>query len=166
MKTPVVLVTGFLGSGKTTLIDTALKAPELARTVVVVNEFGVTEGVVTIADLFQTMAGNMMPGANDPALALAAQREDGSWLLDGLLPVDEMQDKLGLAGLADETQGLYHTVGGFVNQGEPMMLIVPPMRTARSDCDKVEAPPISTTRSTPRPPVACRTACPHLGFST
>jgi putative hemolysin len=80
----------------------------------VVNEFGVTEGVVTIADLFQTMAGNMMPGANDPALALAAQREDGSWLLDGLLPVDEMQDKLGLAGLADETQGLYHTVGGFV----------------------------------------------------
>jgi len=80
----------------------------------VVNEFGVTEGVVTIADLFQTMAGNMMPGANDPALALAVQREDGSWLLDGLLPVDEMQDKLGLPGLADETQGLYHTVGGFV----------------------------------------------------
>lgn len=79
-----------------------------------VNEFGVTEGVVTIADLFQTMAGDMMPGANDPALALAAQREDGSWLLDGLLPVDEMQDKLELAGLADESQGLYHTVGGFV----------------------------------------------------
>lgn len=37
---PVTLVTGFLGSGKTTLINTALKAPELARTVVVVNEFG------------------------------------------------------------------------------------------------------------------------------
>jgi G3E family GTPase len=37
---PVTLVTGFLGSGKTTLINTALKAPELAETVVVVNEFG------------------------------------------------------------------------------------------------------------------------------
>ena len=37
---PVTLVTGFLGSGKTTLINSALKAPELARTVVVVNEFG------------------------------------------------------------------------------------------------------------------------------
>jgi len=37
---PVTLVTGFLGSGKTTLINTALRSPELARTVVVVNEFG------------------------------------------------------------------------------------------------------------------------------
>jgi G3E family GTPase len=37
---PVTLVTGFLGSGKTTLINRALKAPELSRTAVVVNEFG------------------------------------------------------------------------------------------------------------------------------
>jgi G3E family GTPase len=37
---PVTLVTGFLGSGKTTLINAALRAPELAKTVVVINEFG------------------------------------------------------------------------------------------------------------------------------
>jgi G3E family GTPase len=37
---PVTLVTGFLGSGKTTLINTALRAPGMARTMVVVNEFG------------------------------------------------------------------------------------------------------------------------------
>ena len=37
---PVTLITGFLGSGKTTLIDVALRAPELSKTVVVVNEFG------------------------------------------------------------------------------------------------------------------------------
>jgi len=37
---PVTLVTGFLGSGKTTLINAALRAPELAKTVVIVNEFG------------------------------------------------------------------------------------------------------------------------------
>ena len=37
---PVTLVTGFLGSGKTTFINKALRAPELSRTVVVVNEFG------------------------------------------------------------------------------------------------------------------------------
>src|SRR5579863_5441240 len=37
---PVTLVTGFLGSGKTTLINVSLRSQELARTLVVVNEFG------------------------------------------------------------------------------------------------------------------------------
>ena len=37
---PVTLVTGFLGSGKTTFINAALRSEELAKTVVVVNEFG------------------------------------------------------------------------------------------------------------------------------
>jgi putative hemolysin len=80
----------------------------------VVNEFGVTEGIVTLSDLFETVAGDMMPGALDPDQALAVQRDDGSWLLDGLLPMDEMQEKLGFTLLTDETQGRYHTVGGFV----------------------------------------------------
>ena len=79
-----------------------------------VNEFGVTQGIITIGDLFQTMAGHMMPGADDPEQALAVQRDDGSWLIDGLLPIDELQHKLELPDLGDEAQVLYHTVGGFV----------------------------------------------------
>lgn len=80
----------------------------------VVNEFGVTEGIVTLSDLFETVAGDMMPGAMNPDQALAVQRGDGSWLLDGLLPIDEMREKLGIADLRDEAHGRYHTVGGFV----------------------------------------------------
>lgn len=103
-------------------VPSALTLIELLRTfrthnadfAFVVNEFGVTEGIVTLADLFETMAGNMMPGADDPTQALAVQREDGSWLFDGLLPIDEMKEKLGLNGDLDATPGLYHTVGGFV----------------------------------------------------
>jgi len=37
---PVTIVTGFLGSGKTTLLNRALRDPALARTAVVINEFG------------------------------------------------------------------------------------------------------------------------------
>jgi putative hemolysin len=80
----------------------------------VANEFGLTEGVVTLGDLFRTVAGDMMPRANDAGQALAVQREDGSWLLDGLLPLDEMKEKLTPAQFAEDAQGLYHTVGGFV----------------------------------------------------
>jgi putative hemolysin len=80
----------------------------------VVNEFGVTEGIVTLNDLFETVAGDMMPGAMNPDQALAVQRDDGSWLLDGLLPMDEMREKLGITDHPDDAQGRYHTVGGFV----------------------------------------------------
>lgn len=80
----------------------------------VVNEFGQTEGIVTLGDVLQTVAGDMMPGAGDPDQALAVQRDDGSWLLDGLLPLDEMKEKLGIRDFPEDVYGNYHTVGGFV----------------------------------------------------
>jgi G3E family GTPase len=40
VRTPVTILTGFLGSGKTTLLNRALHAPEMARTAVIINEFG------------------------------------------------------------------------------------------------------------------------------
>ncbi|QID19303.1 HlyC/CorC family transporter [Nitrogeniibacter mangrovi] len=80
----------------------------------VVNEFGQTEGIVTLDDLLETVVGDMSPTAADPDEALAVRRPDGSWLLDGLLPLDEMKEKLGVRTVPDEALGNYHTVGGFV----------------------------------------------------
>ena len=80
----------------------------------VVNEFGQTEGIVTLDDLLQTVVGDMMPLADDPNEALAVRRADGSWLLDGLLPVDEMKEKLAIPDIPDEDFGNFHTLGGFV----------------------------------------------------
>lgn len=75
----------------------------------VVNEFGVTEGLVTVSDLLGTMVGDVLP-EQDP---LAVQREDGSWLLDGLLPIGDLRGRLGLE-LPDDELGSCHTLGGFV----------------------------------------------------
>lgn len=80
----------------------------------VINEFGQTEGIVTLDDLLHTVVGDMMPYADDPEESLALRRADGSWLLDGLLPIDEMKEKLGLREFPDEGLGNYHTVGGFI----------------------------------------------------
>lgn len=80
----------------------------------VVGEFGMTEGIITIDDLLQSVIGDMMPLSDTPEESLAVRRPDGSWLLDGLLPVDEMQAKLELKNLSYEDLGNFHTVGGFV----------------------------------------------------
>jgi len=45
---------------------------------------------------------------------LLVQREDGSWLIDGMLPVDKFIDLFELDGLLDEAKGNFHTVAGFV----------------------------------------------------
>jgi putative hemolysin len=103
-------------------VPSALTLIELLRTfrtqradfAFVVNEFGQTEGVITLGDLLQTVAGDMMPSALDPEQALAVQRSDGSWLLDGLLPLDELREKLEIRELPESAYGSYHTVGGFV----------------------------------------------------
>lgn len=80
----------------------------------VVSEFGNTEGIVTVDDLMLSLVGDMMPMADDPEDALAVRRSDGSWLLDGLLAIDDMKDKLEISSVPNEELGNYHTVGGFV----------------------------------------------------
>ncbi|HZX32147.1 MAG TPA: hemolysin family protein [Rhodocyclaceae bacterium] len=78
----------------------------------VVNEFGATEGLVTLSDLMGTVVGDVLSGAAESPMAV--QRADGSWLLDGLLPIDELKELLRLPSLPEEELGNYHTVGGFV----------------------------------------------------
>jgi putative hemolysin len=78
----------------------------------VVTEFGATEGLVTLSDLMGTVVGEVLSGATEAPLA--AQRSDGSWLLDGLLPIDEVKEVLSLPPLPEEGLGNYHTLGGFM----------------------------------------------------
>lgn len=85
-----------------------------ANFALVVSEFGLTEGIVTLDDLMYSLVGDMMPLADEEGDALAVRRADGSWLLDGLLPIDEMKDKLEIRQVPQESLGNYHTVGGFV----------------------------------------------------
>ncbi|MDH5572201.1 MAG: hemolysin family protein, partial [Gammaproteobacteria bacterium] len=80
----------------------------------VVSEFGHTEGIVTVDDLMLSLVGEMMPMGDDPEEALAVRRADGSWLLDGLLAIDDMKDKLDISSIPHEELGNFHTVGGFV----------------------------------------------------
>jgi putative hemolysin len=79
-----------------------------AHMVVVVDEYGTTEGIVTPTDVLETIAGEL-PEAHETEDPDIVQRADGSWLVDGLTPVDEFRDRLGVRGIGG---GDYHTVAG------------------------------------------------------
>jgi putative hemolysin len=78
--------------------------------VIVHDEYGHFEGIVTPADVLDAIAGAFKsdPDASEPE---AVQREDGSWLLAGSMPVDEMAERLGIA-LPEGRK--YDTLAGFV----------------------------------------------------
>jgi putative hemolysin len=77
----------------------------------VVDEYGTFEGVVTAADLLEAIVGDLAESGDDNAPDVV-RREDGSWLMDGMTPADELKTELGLATLPDE--GDYHTLGGLL----------------------------------------------------
>ncbi len=80
----------------------------------VTDEFGGIEGLVTPDDILESIVGDIPLAEAASTEPEAKERDDGSWLLDGMLPIDRFKEIFGLAGLPDEERFLYHTVGGFV----------------------------------------------------
>ncbi|MEG1971281.1 MAG: hemolysin family protein [Burkholderiaceae bacterium] len=83
-----------------------------AHLAVVVDEYGEIQGLVTPQDLLEAIAGEFKELGNEEAWAV--QRGDGSWLLDGLIPVPELKDRLGLHAAPEEELGRYNTLSGMV----------------------------------------------------
>lgn len=78
----------------------------------VIDEYGEIEGIVTLQDVLEAVTGEFTPtNAED---AWAVQREDGSWLLDGAIPIPEMKDRLELKTVPEEDKGRYHTISGMI----------------------------------------------------
>lgn len=84
-----------------------------SQMVFVVDEYGEVQGVITLRDVLEAITGEFTT-ADEPEEAWAVQREDGSWLIDGLIPVPELKDRLGLKNLPDEDRGRYNTLAGLV----------------------------------------------------
>ena len=82
------------------------------RMVFVVDEYGVLQGLVTPGDLLEAITGELQPLTQTEAWA--TPREDGSWLLDGLMPVDELKSRLAIDELPHEDRGRYNTVAGLL----------------------------------------------------
>jgi putative hemolysin len=80
--------------------------------VFVVDEHGVVQGLVTLHDILEAIVGDLPAGGGAEAPA-AVRREDGSWLVDGMIPMDELKELLGVARLPGEEAGGFRTLGGY-----------------------------------------------------
>jgi putative hemolysin len=93
--------------------------------VFVVDEYGEVQGMITVRDVLEAITGEFTTPADDNSWAV--QRDDGSWLFDGLIPVPELKDRLDLKELPEEDRGRYNTLAGMV-----MLLLGRLPRTADS----------------------------------
>ncbi|HAA02968.1 MAG TPA: hypothetical protein DCE18_06320 [Syntrophobacteraceae bacterium] len=79
----------------------------------VIDEYGHIQGLVTLNDVLEAIVGDI-PTMDELTEPQAVQREDGSWLLDGMLPVDEFKDIFAISRLPGEADEEFQTLGGFV----------------------------------------------------
>ena len=95
----------------------ALKVLELFREsglqmALVVDEYGTIEGVVTLSDILEAIIGDI-PSVRRKGGPRVVQREDGSWLVDGMLPVDELKALFHIRKLPGERAAHFQTLSGF-----------------------------------------------------
>lgn len=84
-----------------------------AQIAIITDEHGGVEGLVTFIDLLEAIVGDV-PEIGDPANPTAVQRDDGSWLVDGKLPIEAFKHLFELSALPDEEANYYQTAAGFV----------------------------------------------------
>lgn len=97
---------------------TALKALESFKSIrthiaLVVNEYGGTEGLITLYDIVEAVVGDL-PTSGEKSEPWAKKREDGSWLVDGAMPAFEFKELTGIRDLPGESENAYTTLGGLI----------------------------------------------------
>ncbi|WP_418316526.1 hemolysin family protein [Piscinibacter sakaiensis] len=83
-----------------------------AQLVMVVDEYGEVQGMITVRDVLEAIAGEFTTPTDDDAWAVS--QGEGGWIFDGLIPVHELKDRLDLKELPEEDRGRYNTLAGMI----------------------------------------------------
>lgn len=102
----------FLPEGTKCLNVLELFKSSAAHIAIVVDEYGSTEGIVTTSDILEAMVGIMPSNYDTDEEPLITQREDGSWLVDGATPIDEIHLSIGIEDI--DADASFETIAGFV----------------------------------------------------
>ena len=84
------------------------------HTALVIDEFGIVEGIVTLKDVMESIMGMLHERGVKQHYPSIAQQADGSWLIDAMLPIDEAMDLLQFSiSESEQEEHRYQTIGGF-----------------------------------------------------
>ena len=83
-----------------------------SRMLFVVDEYGEVQGLLTPLDLLEAITGELKPDTQTDAWA--TQNDDGSWVLDGGMPVNELKARLDIKELPAEDKNRYNTLAGLL----------------------------------------------------
>lgn len=78
----------------------------------IVDEYGSIQGLISLTDIIEAIVGNI-PSFEELSEKEIVKRDDGSWLIDGLIPIEEFKEHFHLRKLPGEKSGNYYTLGGF-----------------------------------------------------
>lgn len=92
------------------LLDIFKKTPD--HIALVTDEYGGIQGLITLHDVLESIVGDVPSTSMLPEMQIV-QRKDGSWLVDGLTPIDELKEHFDIDTLPEEEKGTYRTLGGF-----------------------------------------------------
>ncbi len=84
-----------------------------AQLAIIIDEYGELQGLMTFNDLLEEIVGDV-PEVGDPPDPEAIPREDGTWLIDGMFPVDELKEMFNIKSLPEEDGNFYQTIGGLI----------------------------------------------------
>jgi len=79
----------------------------------VADEYGNTQGLISLADILDEIVGDI-PTINELDEEEIIKRDNGSFLVDGLVSIEELKEHFSIKKLPGERTGAYHTVGGLV----------------------------------------------------
>jgi putative hemolysin len=92
------------------LLDLFKKTPD--HIALVTDEYRGVQGLITLHDVLESIIGDVQTSSLNTENQII-QRKDGSWLIDGMLPIDELKEHFSMDSLPDEEKAAYRTLGGF-----------------------------------------------------
>jgi putative hemolysin len=85
-----------------------------APVAIVIDEYGGVEGLLTVNDVIGSVVDEIGSHEGDDNVEGATQRDDGTWLVDGVLGAHEVRELFGIKELPGEEAGRFETIGGFI----------------------------------------------------